>query len=397
MTKIILFIIISLLTGCTSDERQPYHQVLNTVLNNIDNDEIILTTKEIEEYNKQTESKTDTIYNLLSYKNLTKEEITEFIKQYKMPIIPKYDGEVPISLTTAYKIEDNRNLENVENLRFIPKGIIAKKANLRSYPTSIHFYDKKDIFEFDRLQETEVPVNTPCLVLHKSSDDDWYFIITDFYMGWIEKDNVGFTTLENWNYFIENKTFVTILENKIEIDGILLDMGSTFPLIEEQKKTYKIAIPYIQNGVIVRHKTSIPKDKAIIGFLPYTKKNIIKTSVKYLDTPYSWGGLDGGIDCSGLVRNVFKVFGLNLPRNTGSGSASLEKNIDLKNMSNEEKLKILNEHVPSVIYKKGHVMIYLGSNYIIHASSKEKKVTITDISINDEYLKELECLVTISN
>lgn len=143
MTKIILLIIISLLTGCVSDERRPYRQVLNTVLNNIENDEIILTNKEIEEYNKQTESKTDTLYNLLSYKTLTKEEITELIKKYKMPIIPKYDGEISISLLTAYKIEDNRNLENVENLESIPKGIIAKKANLRSYPSSIHFYDKK--------------------------------------------------------------------------------------------------------------------------------------------------------------------------------------------------------------------------------------------------------------
>ena len=47
---------------------------------------------------------------------------------------------------------------------------------------------------------------------------------------------------------------------------------------------------------------------------------------QFLGTPYVWGGnsLTKGVDCSGLVQQVFKHFGINLPRVTydqiGQGS-----------------------------------------------------------------------------
>ena len=46
-----------------------------------------------------------------------------------------------------------------------------------------------------------------------------------------------------------------------------------------------------------------------------TKTDIVSFAQKYLNTPYLWGGTsDFGIDCSGFVQQVFKVCGLNMPR-----------------------------------------------------------------------------------
>jgi len=42
---------------------------------------------------------------------------------------------------------------------------------------------------------------------------------------------------------------------------------------------------------------------------------IIELSLRFLNSPYLWGGKSTlGIDCSGLIQNVFRCVGMNLPR-----------------------------------------------------------------------------------
>jgi cell wall-associated NlpC family hydrolase len=96
-----------------------------------------------------------------------------------------------------------------------------------------------------------------------------------------------------------------------------------------------------------------------------TQKKIIKTAETYLGTPYVWGGNSkSGIDCSGLVCQVFKTVDLPLPRTSFEqyqkgqpvGGGSLEIG-DLVFFSFESGLAVT------------HVGIYAGDNMFIHASS----------------------------
>ncbi len=395
MMKIILFIIISLLTGCVVQNNSKEDDI-NKFLDNIKSDEVILSREEIAIYNENIANKTDTLYDLNTYDKLSKDEIKNIINRYSMPVIPKYDGNKAISLVMTYEIEDNKNLLETDDLTTIPRGLVVNRSNLRSYPTNIHFFDKLNTHEFDRLQETEVPLNTPCLVIHESKDRLWYFIITPYYTGWIEKKNVGFPREEDYRHFIENENYITITVDVIKKDGHILDMGSSFPLLEERNGDFIIEIPIVLKNKIERKKISIPKNKATKKHLSYTPENVIKEALQYLKTPYSWGGLDYGIDCSGLIRNIYKVFGFNLPRNTFSASTSLEKSIDLSNMDNREKLLLFEEHIPCLLYKEGHVMLYIGLDHIIHASSKEKEVTLTDLKTIEETLTDIKKMIMIA-
>lgn len=60
-----------------------------------------------------------------------------------------------------------------------------------------------------------------------------------------------------------------------------------------------------------------------------TPDNVIRTAMKFLGTPYMWGGASScGLDCSGLVRLVYFMNGLLLKRNA-SQQASEGEEIDI--------------------------------------------------------------------
>jgi hypothetical protein len=99
---------------------------------------------------------------------------------------------------------------------------------------------------------------------------------------------------------------------------------------------------------------------------------------QFLGTPYAWGGNDlkGGIDCSGLVQQVFKHYGISLPRTTyeqiGQGAPVAMKGLragDLVFFDTDGG-------------KSGpdHVGIYLGNGKMIHAPRPGKSVEIVDIT-----------------
>lgn len=110
-------------------------------------------------------------------------------------------------------------------------------------------------------------------------------------------------------------------------------------------------------------------------------KAIADAASKALGTPYVWGGnnLVGGVDCSGLVQQVFKQFGINLPRVTyeqiGVG-ASVKRNKmnvgDLVFFDTDAK-------------KSGpdHVGIYIGNGKFIHAPAPGQGVKVS--SLTDSY------------
>jgi len=47
-------------------------------------------------------------------------------------------------------------------------------------------------------------------------------------------------------------------------------------------------------------------------------QDIVNYAQQFLGTPYVWGGnsLKSGVDCSGLVQQVYKNFGISVPRVT---------------------------------------------------------------------------------
>lgn len=344
-------------------------------------DKILLAYKDIQDYNEVIRSKTDNLYDLNNILKISKLEILDLINTYKYPV--------------TKNILENRNINNIVNLNSMPKGIIVKRANLRSFPTDIHFYDNKC---FDRIQETELHVNTEVLILHESLDSRWNFVIAQNYYGWVKNENIAIATDDDINFFIKNKKFSIVIEPNIKVNDVVLDMSVKLPYINENEDSYVLALPTKdKKGYVKRASISISKDKINIGYLPYTKENLYKQALKYLGVSYSWGGMEG-IDCSGYISNIYRTFGFIFPRNVSSQSISVGKIIDISNKTLDEKLDILNGKAPALLFKNDHTMLYLGvyknKHYMIHAPGG-KKVEITELNNSSEYLKEIYKIVLI--
>lgn len=89
-------------------------------------------------------------------------------------------------------------------------------------------------------------------------------------------------------------------------------------------------------------------------------------ALKFIGTPYVWGGNDPsrGIDCSGLVQNMFGAFGENLPRTAAEQAKVGTPVTRLENLRPGDRLYFWD----SKRGKIGHTGIYLGNGYFVHSS-----------------------------
>ena len=117
-----------------------------------------------------------------------------------------------------------------------------------------------------------------------------------------------------------------------------------------------------------------------VEFHPATKgptalrTNIKNTAIKYVGGKYVWGGttLGSGVDCSGFVQQIFKLFGVKLPRTSRDqakeGTAVTSGNKKVGDL-------IFYANSSGVV---DHVAIYIGNNQIVHAANTKSGIKINN-------------------
>ena len=180
-------------------------------------------------------------------------------------------------------------------------------------------------------------------------------IEADGYEGWIDKSmffEIGQATFEQYKHsqFTVSNKLVSFINS--EHEKIHLVKGSSFHFMEN-------------NQIIIGDQSF-----AVDNFSPVAGKNIreeiIESAKDYLSTPYLWGGKSPfGIDCSGFSQIVYKINGIQIPRDA-SQQVNLGRSRNFIDEAQAGDLAFFDNDDGAVI----HVGIILKDRKIIHASGK---------------------------
>lgn len=98
-----------------------------------------------------------------------------------------------------------------------------------------------------------------------------------------------------------------------------------------------------------------------------TGKNIAKYGCQFIGNPYVYGGtsLTNGADCSGFIYRIYADFGYSIPR-TSTAQRSCGTEVSYENAQPGD-----------IICYDGHVGLYCGGGYIVHASTAKTGIKIS--------------------
>ena len=385
---------------------------------------LLLTPDQIQKMNEENLKRQDFLLCRVKdlKENWEREEILFFLKEDwenfgKTGEVRYGKSRIPLGEVFWNGLRNNLNQESIGKRYQVFFGCIVKRTDIRVFPTEERSTNTPSHDEFDRFQHSSISPGSPIAIYHFSKDKEWGYVQTPFIRGWVRIRDLAIakekTEMKNYE---EAKDRLLVTGNRVSVFGdpslrqpvFLAQMGDSFPLLslpdgdKMPNAFYIIQIPSRENdGSLTFKKGFIRSDEDVYkGFPPYTQENIAHQAFKMLDHPYGWGDMAGGRDCSRFIMDLFRTFGILMPRNSKE-QAMVGKDLGLvKEMTLKEKQKVLEEAIPmaTTLRLPGHIMLYLGrdkgKHYVIHSiwgiqnhgksghvSNKIGKVVVSDLSL----------------
>ncbi len=176
----------------------------------------------------------------------------------------------------------------------------------------------------------------PVLLFEEAGNWAWCQSLDDGYVGYLERGQICYEQPDMKSPtidFLPRHSAVLVAESGIVTRGteyVRLDTGRFVPL-----------------GCLSQEPPRSP--------------DLVSAAERYLGSPYLWGGKSFfGVDCSGLVQNVFRDIGVAVLRDTDMQRDTIGETVTI---GAEADLR-----PGDLLYMPGHVLIYAGRGEVIHAS-----------------------------
>ncbi len=294
-------------------------------------------------------------------------------------------------------------------------GVAVRAASVRALPTDVKMFEKKDDPEFDMLQYTLIKLWTPVGIMHESNDGKWVYLQAPYTRGWVKKKDIAiFANRSDIKKFVKPAKANSILvvtgdhiplfsDPKIQSVALMASMGTVLPVKAVEENNYVVWLPHRKEDGGVRLGKAYVRIKSdvSVGYLPYTKRNIITQAFKLLGARYGWGGTYGGRDCSGFTHDVFLTFGIEMPRGSKDQAfVGTQINHFEPFQGEADKVAAIRSATPglTLLRMPHHQMLYLGEVggqfYAIHCTWAERismtsdeknrinQVVVSDLTLN---------------
>ncbi|ATW26522.1 S-layer homology domain-containing protein [Candidatus Formimonas warabiya] len=349
-------------------------------------DQVILNPGQIEEFNREIIRKLpDSVYNLADYpSSWTREQLTRVI-DYPFPSEPSYMGAEVVAASYWQQLKRQMNLDGLKEKNQVQYGFTVKRSNLKIYPTADVIGDEPNDPAFDLFQNSAILAAEPVVILHHSLDQQWYYVQMYNCLGWLPAADVAVCDRNTWLDYQNEPDFLVVTGNYIRLDqdpflpqisAMEFTMGTRLPLVKPEDlpdsmrgrrvyQNYVVKLP-VRNmsGQLEFVMAPIPISHDVtIGYLPYTRENVIRQAFKMQGERYGWGGMLNGRDCSALVLEVYRCFGFRLARNSDAQRLSAGKTLSFEGYSVAYREKLLQSVSPGAsLHFSGHEMLYLGED-----------------------------------
>ena len=383
-------------------------------------DTVLLSASGITQMNNNMRAHNKSLHALDQYPaSLTADQVKQRIlaaaQDFANESLPEeFNGAKPLTQTEWQTVRKNCALDRLTGDQQVQYAVTTARTNLRLLPTATGWYSSPNDVNYDDLQGSAVDPAQAVVVLAFSQDRRFAFVETDTYQGWAAVDQLAFTDRQTWSDYHQPKDFAVVTSHQTTLSTKeatqLYQMGAVIPCTSH-KDNLSLWLPQAdKNHRLVIRKTLISASENLHhGFLPYTRNNLIQQAFRFLGDEYGWGGQNNSVDCSSFTQDVYRSFGIVIPRDADQQELTLPINVPLAGKTTAERYALVRQAVPgSLLFKPGHVMMLLGqdehgapivihsaSSYFTFANGKGQKHYIRQVLVSDLTFQNSKGIQTI--